>query len=254
MEVVKLHVAPPGQSSCTGITWSRPPRHQTWVPRGTQVFFTDKNILLPSPKWQTATTLSDTNKKNLLCDPLQPRLIRALLEIDQGWGKEHLENVVRLYPKVPPSLKLPTCELPNFSGQDFSSFVDKFARFLRLSGLQHISDQFKIDWLIQACEPQVYKIVVNTFKQSEGDLETSLTTLGDIFPTLEKDLKLRKKIEALLPLPCGPEPPQVATFLLEFENLAHKLTANAWTDQDKLLALISKIHQKRSKKFVKIQF
>ena len=146
--------------------------------------------------------------------------------------------------KLPPSLKLPTCELPKFSGQDFPSFVDKFARFLRLSGLQQMSDQVKTDWLIQACDPQVYKIVVNTVKESQGDLEASLTKLGEIFPTLENDLTLRKKIEALPPLPYGPEPPQVVTFLLEFENLAHKLTANAWTDQDKLLALISKIHPK----------
>ena len=86
--------------------------------------------------------------------------------------------------KFPPSLKLPTCELPKFSDQDFPSFVDKFARFLRLSGLQQMSDQVKTDWLIQACEPQVYKIVVNTVKESEGDLEASLTKLGEIFPTV----------------------------------------------------------------------
>ena len=152
--------------------------------------------------------------------------------------------------KLPPSLKLPTCEMPKFSGQDFPSFVDKFARFLRLSGLQQMSDQVKTDWLIQACEPQVYKIVVNTVKESQGDLEASLTKLGEIFPTLENDLTLRKKIEALPPLPYGPEPPQVVTFLLEFENLAHKWTANAWTDQDKFLALISKIQgQLETEKF-----
>ena len=107
-----------------------------------------------------------------------------------------------------------------------------------------MSDQVKTDWFIQACEPQVCKIVVNTVKESQGDLEASLTKLGEIFPTLENDLTLRRKIKALPPLPRGPEPPQVVTFLLEFENLATKLTANAWTDQDKLLALISKIHPK----------
>ena len=62
-----------------------------------------------------------------------------------------------------------------------------------------MSDQVKTEWLIQACEPQVYKIVVNAVKESQGDLEESLTKLGEIFPTLENDLKLRKKIEALPP-------------------------------------------------------
>ena len=78
--------------------------------------------------------------------------------------------------------------LPKFSGQDLPSFVDKFARFLRLSGLQQMSDQVKTDWLIQACEPQVYKIVVNTVKESQEYLEASLTKLGEIFPALENDL------------------------------------------------------------------
>ena len=54
-----------------------------------------------------------------------------------------------------------------------------------------------------------------------------MTKSGEIFPTLENDLTLRKKIEALPQLPYGPDPPQVATFLLEFENLASKLTATA---------------------------
>ena len=30
------------------------------VPRGTQIFFTDKKVLLPSPQWQTSITLLDT--------------------------------------------------------------------------------------------------------------------------------------------------------------------------------------------------
>ena len=55
--------------------------------------------------------------------------------------------------------------------------MDKFARLLTLSGLQQMkmSDQDKTDWLIQACEPQVYKIVVKTVKESQGDHEASLT-------------------------------------------------------------------------------
>jgi len=48
----------------------------------------------------------------------------------------------------------------------------------------------------------------------------------------------------LPPLTYGPDPSQLADFLLKFENLVCKLSAHAFTDQDKYLALISKLHPK----------
>jgi hypothetical protein len=138
--------------------------------------------------------------------------------------------------------KLPQVELPKFGGHDFPLFVEKFGRFLRLSGLQSASDQVKSDWLAQAAEPQVYKITMKVLKDNENDLERSLRALGEIFPTLENDLTIRKKIESLQPLGYAPEPQVLAAFLLDFETLASKLSPGAWTDQDRLLSLISKIN------------
>ena len=96
--------------------------------------------------------------------------------------------------------------------------VEKFARFLRLSGLQHASEQTKTDWLVQASDPKIH--------------------------TLQNDLTVRTKIELLTPLSYAPDPAQLATFLLDFGTLLGKLSENSMTDQDKLLHLINKLHPK----------
>jgi hypothetical protein len=83
---------------------------------------------------------------------------------------------------------------------------------------------------------------MKVLKDNENDLERSLRALGEIFPTLENDLTIRKKIESLQPLGYAPEPQVLAAFLLDFETLASKLSPGAWTDQDRLLSLISKIN------------
>ena len=119
-----------------------------------------------------------------------------------------------------------------------------FARFLRLSGLNFASDLVKTDWLAQACEPENYKITTNVIKETGSNLEETLKRLGEIFPTLENVLTIRRKIESLPTLGYAPEPQVLASFLLEFETLSGKLSAHAWTDQDKLLSLIGKLHPK----------
>ena len=162
--------------------------------------------------------------------------IAEICQIPEGSSEEA--------PRPQLSSKLPACELPKFDGHDFSTFVEKFARFLRLSGLQNASEQTKTDWLVQASDPKIYKIVTATVKENQGDLEATLTKLGEIFPTLENDLTVRRKIEALTSLSYAPDPAQLATFLLEFETLLGKLSENSMTDQDKLLHLINKLHPK----------
>jgi len=57
--------------------------------------------------------------------------------------KGEVEEEEKEKPKV--STKLPLCELPKFSGQDFPSFLAEFARDMRLSGLQPAHDQRKTD-------------------------------------------------------------------------------------------------------------
>jgi len=73
--------------------------------------------------------------------PYDPQVILHKLStnISEICQKGEVEEEEKEKPKV--STKLPLCELPNFSGQDFPSFLAKFARFMRLSGLQPADDK-----------------------------------------------------------------------------------------------------------------
>jgi len=151
------------------------------------------------------------------------KLSTEISEICQKGGAEEEEKE-----KLKVSTKLPLCELPKFSGQDFPSFLAKFARFLRLSGLLPANDQTKKDWLIQACGSNVYEIFEKIVEDAHADLEVVLTRLGEVFPALENDLTIRKKIATLPPLRCGPDPSQWQLFCSSSKiwcaNFHHKLS------------------------------
>ena len=72
------------------------------------------------------------------------------------------------------ALKLPPCELPKFNGQNFELFLDKFSRFVRLSGLQSASDAVKCDWLIQAADPSLYGMFTMVCRDAHNDLNIAL--------------------------------------------------------------------------------
>jgi len=83
---------------------------------------------------------------------------------------------------------------------------------LRLSGMQEAPEQLKLGWLVRRAEPNVYPLVLNTVKEN-NDLEATLAKLGTIFPTLENDVTLMKRIEAMKSLGYRIEPHQVTAFL-----------------------------------------
>jgi len=94
---------------------------------------------------------------------------------------------------------------------------------LRLSGYQPANDQSKTDWLIQACDFNVYEIVEKIVEDASADLQIVQTSIGEVLIALENGLTIRKKIETLPPLPCKPDPSHLAAFQLKFENLVCKL-------------------------------
>jgi len=79
-------------------------------------------------------------------------------------------------------------------------------------------------------------------KEAHADLEVILGRIVNVFLALANDFTIRDKIETIPPLPYVPEPSMLAAFLLKFESLVCKRLAPAFTNQDKLLALISKLH------------
>ena len=102
--------------------------------------------------------------------------------------------------------KIPKCDLPKFNGHDFEIFVEKFGRFLRLSGLQNMSDEVKCDWLAQAADPSTYVNITGTIKRYKSDIKQVLTSLARTFPTLDNDMTLSKKLSEIPCLSYQPEP------------------------------------------------
>jgi len=93
--------------------------------------------------------------------------------------KGQVEEKEKEKPKV--STTLPLCELSKLSGQDLPSFLTRYASFLRLSGLQPADDQTQTDWLIQACDSNIYEIVEKIVEEAHADLEFVLTRIGNVF-------------------------------------------------------------------------
>jgi len=60
-------------------------------------------------------------------------------------------------------------------------FLARFARFLRLSGLQPAEGKTKTDWLMQACDTNVYEIVEKVVEEAHADLEVVFTRIGEVF-------------------------------------------------------------------------
>jgi len=74
------------------------------VPPGTEVYYTDRKKLLPSPQWQTAISLVDTTQKKVFLHELDSPLMQSLTFLDRGWGRDKLEDVVLSYPRVQPQV------------------------------------------------------------------------------------------------------------------------------------------------------
>ena len=84
--------------------------------------------------------------------------------------------------------------------------LQKGCAVLICPGLNSASDLVKTDCLAQACEPGVYKITTTVIKETGSNLEETPKTLGEIFPTLENDLTIRRNIESLPTLGYAPIP------------------------------------------------
>jgi hypothetical protein len=55
--------------------------------------------------------------------------------------------------------KLPSIKNPEFSGEDFESFLEDFERWMRLTGLENEKEVTKLDWLVE-CTTGKAKVLV----------------------------------------------------------------------------------------------
>ena len=141
-------------------------------------------------------------------------------------------------------VKVPAVQLPVFDGLDLDTFLKDWERWLRLSGVQDLSDKTKLDWLVEACTPKVKKLVEKVIDEKNFDLLAVFTQLETLFPKLENDLTLRATLRKISQLPQNPEPSAVATLFLELEEIFVRLSAQAMSDQEKFLLLMEKVHPK----------
>ena len=146
--------------------------------------------------------------------------------------------------REPSSSKLPAVTLPTFDGSDLDYFLKQFERWMRLSGISESSDQYKIDWLIEASTPKVKKLVEKVAEETGGKLILVLQKLEILFPKLENDLTLGSLLDKIPQLGPSPDPASVAQLFVEFEEIFSRLSTNAMSDQDKFLCLCKKLHPK----------
>ena len=139
--------------------------------------------------------------------------------------------------------KLPSIKSPEFSGEDFESFLEDFERWMRLTGLENEKEVTKLDWLVE-CTTGKAKVLVKKLARESQHLGEVLRKMSKLFPKLENDLTLRAKMDKLPQLPYNVEPSEVAKRFLDLEDLMSKMSESAMSDQEKFIMLTKKIHPK----------
>ena len=137
--------------------------------------------------------------------------------------------------------KLPPVPLPSFDGQDFESFCKEFLRFLRLTGLVGADDETKRDWLTQACHPKIRKMVDSLADRTQT-FDDLLDSISQLFPKVENSISIRQQLGKVPGLQRDASPAEVETLLLELDNLFSKLPSDSFSEEERLLLLVSKLN------------
>ena len=146
-------------------------------------------------------------------------------------------------PPVHPSAstKLPAIALPSFGGMDFEFFCKEFFRFMRLSSLTLADDQTKNDWLVQAFQPKLRKIL-ESILEKESKFDLVMEELANVFPKVENSISLRQQLSRVPQLASKVSPAEGEQMLLEVETLFSKLPDSSMSEDEKVLLLVSNIH------------
>ena len=101
-------------------------------------------------------------------------------------------------------------------------------------------DDTKRDWLIQACNPKIRKMV-DSLADKTSTFEELLESISQIFPKVENSISIRQQLAKVQMLSREATPSEVETLLLEIESLFLKLPPNTFSEEEKTLLLVSKI-------------
>ena len=131
--------------------------------------------------------------------------------------------------------------LPEFTGKDLSEFVEKFGRFLRLTGQAYASGRVKCDVLLQCCKTKYLEKQVKQISTKSATFADVLAALERQYPTYETDLSIRAEIQNLAVLPNNPKPGRVSEMLADLDHWAGRLTPGSYSSDDLLFWLVAKL-------------
>jgi len=103
------------------------------------------------------------------------------------------------------SARLPSTEVPTFDG-DMETFATKFARWARITGVEHANDQTKMDWMIVAAGQKKYGKLLEKLVKDHTKFEDFWDALSKLFPKIENDVALRESLKKKC-LPCPEKQP-----------------------------------------------
>ena len=91
--------------------------------------------------------------------------------------------------------------LPQFTGKDISEFAESCGRFLRKTGLTHLSGRPKYDLLLQCCKTKYLEKQVKQIMTKSATFADVLFALERQYPSYETDLSIQTEIQSLAMLP-----------------------------------------------------
>mmetsp|Transcript_121709 Transcript_121709/g.211386 ORF Transcript_121709/g.211386 Transcript_121709/m.211386 type:complete len:368 (-) Transcript_121709:227-1330(-) len=146
-------------------------------------------------------------------------------------------------PSRPPVARVPNFDMPKFDSSDLDEWAEGYARWLRLTDQGSAPDQTKIDWVVISCADKKQRKLLSDVSKECTTLKAFITKVRELFPSVETDADLRNQVAALPMLPDKLPPASVQQLLLDLRLLFAKFQKDALSDQDQLLALISKVPQ-----------
>ena len=129
---------------------------------------------------------------------------------------------------------------PIFEGSDFPIFLQRFGRWCKLSGLCGLDQETSRAWFVSCMGPTVLTLVEAVYSRTTT-LEALVLEVGRIFPCYVTDFTLRQEVLGIKPLGANPTLEDLELLILKLENIWVRMTDGAYSDQEKLVTLVSKV-------------
>lgn len=107
---------------------------------------------------------------------------------------------------------------PMFNGSDFNTFLKRYRRWLKLSGMESLDEETNRAWFLNSMEANVIEVVEAIYERTTT-LEALLQQVAVVFPTYTTDLTLRAEISKLPVLVKNPEMEDCELLIVKLDTL-----------------------------------